>query len=125
MGAEYIPGGIIVANRKRYKQIDQLLTRVLIADTAVFILYLIFAGFGLTVLKVITVIIALVLSALCLAYLYSLGEFKKARSRWLVMAFGAIILCTLVSLILNYPSPAPEYANALGAAVAATDGGVG
>ena len=36
-----------MANRMRYKQIDQLLTRVLIADTAVFVLYLIFAGFGI------------------------------------------------------------------------------
>ena len=96
-----------MANRMRYKQIDQLLTRVLIVDTAVFILYLIFAAFGVTALKVITAIIALAASGLCLAYLYKLGEFKKARSRWLVMGFGAIILCTLVSLILNYPSPAP------------------
>lgn len=113
-----------MANRMRYKQIDQLLTRVLLADTAVFVLYLFFAGFGLTVLKVITVIIALLASVLCLVYLYTLGEFKKARSRWLVMGFGAIILCTLVSVILNYPSPAPEYADAL--ATAATTGtGVG
>lgn len=102
-----------MANRTRYKQLDQLLTRVLIADTAVFVLYLIFAGFGLTALKVITVIIALLVSALSLAYLYMLGEFKKARSRWLVMGFGAIILCTVVSVILNYPSPAPEAASAI------------
>ena len=114
-----------MATRMRYKQIEQLLTRVLLADTAVFVLYLIFAGFGLTFLKVLTVIIALAGSALCLAYLYMLGEFKKARSRWLVMGFGAIILCTLVSVILNFPSPAPEYADALGAAVAATGGGIG
>lgn len=114
-----------MAKRMRYKQIDQLLTRVLIVDTAVFILYLIFAGFGLTALKVITVIIALLGSALCLAYLYMIGEFKKARSRWLVMGFGAIILCTLVSLVLNYPSPAPEYTDALGAAVSTTGVGVG
>ena len=96
-----------MATRMRYKQIDQLLTRVIIVDTAIFALYLIFAGFGLTVLKFIFAIIALLASVLCLAYLYKLGEFKKARSRWLVMGFGAIILCTLVSLILNYPSPAP------------------
>lgn len=107
-----------MATRMRYRQLDQLLTRVLIADTAVFILYLIFAGFGLTVLKVITVIIALAVSALCLAYLYKLGEFKKARSRWLVMGFAAIILCTLVSLVLNFPSPAPQAAEAIGNAVA-------
>ncbi len=96
-----------MATRMRYKQIDQLLTRVIIADTAAFIIYLVFAALGLSVLKVIIAIMSIAVSGLCLAYLYKLGEFKKARSRWLVMGFGAIILCTLVSLILNYPSPAP------------------
>ena len=120
MGPEYILGGIFVANRMRYKQLDQLLTRVLLGDTAVFVLFLVFSALGLTFLKVLTVIIALAVSALCLGYLYMIGEFKKARSRWLVMGFGAIMLCTLVSLILNYPSPAPEYADALGAAANAT-----
>ena len=99
-----------MAKRMRYKQIDQLLTIVLLSDTAVFILYLVLAALGLTVLKVVTAIIALVLSALSLAYLYMIGEFKKARSHWLVMGFSAIILCTLVSLVLNFPSPAPEVA---------------
>ena len=102
-----------MAKRMRYKKIDQLLTRVLIADTAVFVLYLIFASFGIVAMKVLTVIIALLLSGLCLIYLYVLGEFKKARSRWLVMGLGAIILCTVVSVILNYPSPAPVYADAI------------
>ena len=96
-----------MATRMRYKQLDQLLTRVIIADTAIFLLYLIFAALGVSVLKVLLAIIALLLSGLSLAYLYKLGEFKKARSRWLVMGFCSIILCTLVSLILNYPSPAP------------------
>ncbi len=115
-----------MATRMRYKQLDQLLTRVVIADTAVFILYLIFAGFGVTILKALTAIIAIALSLLCLAYLYKLGEFKKARSRWLVMAFGSIVLCTLVSLVLNFPSPAPEYADALGVAASGVAGtGVG
>ena len=96
-----------MAARMRYKQIDQLLSRVLIGDTAAFILYLVFAALGLTVLKFIIAIIALLVSGLSLFYLHNLGEFKKARSRWLVMGFSSIILCTLVSLILNYPSPAP------------------
>ena len=113
-----------MAKRNRYKQLEQLLTRVLIADTAVFILYLIFAGFGISAMKIVTVIIALLLSGLCLVYLYMLGEFKKARSRWLVMGFGSIILCTLVSLILNYPSPAPIY-NAVGATADIMGGPVG
>ena len=107
MSADINLGGIIVAARMRYKKIDQLLSRVLIGDTAAFVLYLIFAALGLSVLKFIIAIIALLVSGLSLFYLYTLGEFKKARSRWLVMGFGSIILCTLVSLILNYPSPAP------------------
>ena len=107
MAKNTTPVGIIVATRMRYKQIDQLLTRVIIADTAIFVLYLIFAALGLSVLKAILAIIALLLSGLSLAYLYKIGEFKKARSRWLVMGFCSIVLCTLVSLILNYPSPAP------------------
>ena len=113
-----------MAKRNRYKQLEQLLTRVLIADTAVFILYMIFAGFCISAMKIVTVIIALLLSGLCLVYLYMLGEFKKARSRWLVMGFGAIILCTLVSVVLNYPSPAPIY-NAVGAAADIMGGPVG
>lgn len=96
-----------MAKRMRYKQIDQLLTRMILADTAAFVLYLIFAALGLSFLKVLIAIIAMGVAGLCLAYLYRIGEFKKARSRWLVMGFGSIILCTLVSLILNYPSPAP------------------
>lgn len=107
MGPEYIPGGIRVAKRNRYKEIDQMLTRILIVDVAVFILFLFFAGMGLIALKVTAAIIALLASVLCLAYLYMIGEFKKRRSRWLVLAFASIILCTLVSIILNYPSPAP------------------
>ena len=62
-----------MAKRMRYKQIDQLLTRVLIADTAIFVLYLIFAAIGLSVMKVIIAIIALLLSGFSLAYLYRIG----------------------------------------------------
>ena len=54
---KFVLGGIIVAKRMRYKQLDQLLTRVMIADTALFILYLIFAAFGITWLKIIIGII--------------------------------------------------------------------
>ena len=100
-----------MAKRMRYKQVDQLLTRVIIADAAAFLLYLFFAALGLVALKIIIAIIAILVSGLCLAWLYTLGEFKKARSRWLVMGFASIILCILVSLILNYPSPAPITAN--------------
>ena len=99
-----------MAKRKRYKEIETLLTRVLIADAAVFALYLLFAGLGVTAMKVITAIVAILGSGLCLAFLYLCGEIKKRRSRWMVLGFACIIICLLVSLILKYPSPAPVIA---------------
>ncbi len=106
-----------MAIRRRYKDIERFLTMVLLADTAVFVLYMIFAGLGIGWLKVITTILCVVASVACLALLYMTGEMKKARSRWLVLGFGAILLCLLVSLILNYPSPAVVAADALAASV--------
>lgn len=102
-----------MAIRRRYKDIERLLTQILIADAVVFVLYLIFAGVGLTVLKVITTVLCIGASLACLALLYMTGEMKKARSRWLVLGFGAIVVCLLVSLILNYPAPAEIAAEAI------------
>ena len=102
-----------MAIRKRYKDIERFLTMVLLADAAVFVLYMVFAGIGLTVLKVITTILCIVASVACLAFLHMTGETKKARSWWMVLGFGAIIVCLLVSLILNYPSPAQVAAEAI------------
>ena len=102
-----------MAIRKRYKDIERILTLVLIGDAAIFLLYMIFAGLGIGWLKVITTIINLVASIGCLGLLYMTGEMKKARSRWLVLGFAAILLCLLVSLLLNYPSPAEVVAQAV------------
>ena len=102
-----------MAIRRRYKDIERFLTQVLLADTAVFVLYLIFAGIGVVAMKVITTVLIILASVACLALLYMTGEMKKARSRWLVLGFGCILLCLLVSLLLNYPSPAPIIAEGL------------
>lgn len=96
-----------MAKRMRYKELDKLLTRVLIAEAAVFVLYMLFAGLGIVALKVITSIVIIVASGLSLAYLYMCGEIKKRRSRWLVLGFACLVIVLLVSLILKYPSPAP------------------
>ena len=95
-----------MAKRNRYRELEYNLTRVLLADAVVFALYLLFAGLGITAMKVLTAIVAILGSALCLAFLYINGELKKRRSLWMVTGFAAVLLCTLVSLILNYPSPA-------------------
>lgn len=97
-----------MANRRRYKELEQLMTRALLADAAVFALYLLSAGFGWTSLKVISAIIAILVSGLCLAFLYLNGEIRKRRSLWLVMGFGAVVVCLLVSLLLRYPAPSAK-----------------
>ena len=95
-----------MAKRMRYKTIEKYLTYTLLADAAVFALYLLFAGLGVVALKVITSILIIGASALSLVYLYMIGETKKRRSRWLVLGFACLLLCLFVSLILNYPAPA-------------------
>lgn len=96
-----------MANRRRYKDLDQLFTKILLGDTAVFVLYLLFANAGMVALKVITSIVAIICSLLCLGFLYVSGETAKQRSRWMVYGFGAILVCIIVSLILKYPAPFP------------------
>ena len=116
---EFYPGGIIVANRRRYKDVERILAQVLLGDLVVFILYMIFAGLGVVSLKVVTSIIIVIASVLCLAFLYMCGEMFKRRSRWLVFGFAALVILLIFSLLLNYPSPnAAKAAAALaGAAV--------
>ena len=94
-----------MAKKMRYKTIEKYLTYVLLADTAVFALFLVFSGMGLVALKVITALLSIVASGLSLAYLYMIGETKKRRSRWIVLGFVGILLCLFVSLILRYPAP--------------------
>lgn len=95
-----------MANRSRYKDLEQHMTISLIASAADFILYLIFAGTGIIWLKVITAIFAILMPVLCLALLYLTKELLKQRSLWLTAGFFGIFLCTVVSLIANFPSPA-------------------
>ena len=67
-----------MATRKRYKDMERVLTLILIGDAAVFLLYMIVAGLGIGWLKVITTIVNLVASIGCLGLLYITGEVKKA-----------------------------------------------
>lgn len=94
-----------MARRNRFRTFERNMTKILLGDAAVFLLFLIFAGTGVTALKVITAIVAILGSLLCLGYLYMCGELRKRRCLWMVTASGAIFLCTLVSLICNFPSP--------------------
>ncbi len=95
-----------MARNKRFLEFEKKMTQVLLADAAVFVLYLIFSATGVIPLKVITAIVAILASLLCLGYLYMSGELRRRRSLWMSAASAAIFLCTVVSLICNFPSPA-------------------
>ena len=94
-------------SRNRYREMESMMTKIILADTLVFILYLVCAGFGWSVLKVVTAIIAIFGSLLCVGWLYLTGEFTRRRSLWMVSAFIAIVICVAVSLLLGYPGPSP------------------
>ena len=87
----------------RYRQFDMLMTKVVLGDVFLFLLYLLSAATGIGWLKAITAIIAIVGSGLCLGFLYLTQELLKKRSLWIGLSFASIILLTLVSLICKVP----------------------
>jgi hypothetical protein len=87
----------------RYRQFDFIMTRVVIGDVFLFLLYLLCAIAGIGWLKGLTAFINIVGSAACVGYLYLSQEWLKKRSLWMTMSFGAIALLTLVSLICKVP----------------------
>lgn len=92
-------------NQSSYRFFEQFMTIVLFVGLAFFLLYLIMAGVGLVVMKIIFAVLAILLSGVCLFILYTSKEWLKPRSLWLTAAFASIILCTVVSLLCNYPAP--------------------
>ena len=94
-----------MAKRNRYRELEKKVTLMIAADAAVFVLYLLVAGAGVVALKVITSIVAIIGSLLGLGFLFMAGELLKKRSLWMSVAFASVLLCTIVSLICNFPGP--------------------
>lgn len=91
--------------QNRYRQMEKLMSYVLIADLVFFIIYLFAAGFAVIWLKVLSALLVLLISAACLFFLYTTKELLKRRSLWMSVAAAALILCLLFSVVLNFPSP--------------------
>lgn len=94
-----------MGKKNRYRELERMMTRILIADALVFVLFLVFSSQGWTVVRVISAIVATLASLLSLAWLFITGELVRRRSFWMVTGFGCIFLCLVVSLILKYPCP--------------------
>ena len=90
-----------------YKQLEFYLTIAVIADAALFFIYMICAGTGVTWAKAFLAILCLILSVAALAVLYIRKELLRPRSLWVTMAAGAVLILLLFSLVLNFPSPRP------------------
>lgn len=96
-----------MAKRNRYRQMESTMTKIILADVLIFVLYLVCSGYDWHIFKMITAIIAIIGSVLCLLWLYLTGEFGRRRSLWMVTLFVSIVICIAVSLLLGYPCPAP------------------
>ena len=91
----------------RYLQFERYMTVVLGIALLIFIIFLISSGTGTLWLKVTTAIMSILLTILCLAYMYLTGDLLRRRSLWMSTIAAAILICTLFSLILQFPSPIP------------------
>ena len=105
-------------SRNRYREMESLMTKIILGDVLVFVLYLVSANQGWSVFKVITAIISTFGSLLCVGWLYLTGEFGRRRSLWMVTEFISIVICVAVSLLLSYPAPADAVAAAVGTTAA-------
>ena len=95
-----------MARRKsRFKKMEFYITIALCVDAAIFLAYLIFAGMGLLALKIIAAVLCIALSGAALYQLFVSHELLRRRSLWMSLAAACIILCNLISLLLNFPSP--------------------
>ena len=98
-------GFTMASKPNRYKVFERNMTYSLCIDAMIFIFYMIAAGNGIGRLKVILTLMCLALSAYILWSLYCSNELLKQRSLWMTVGAGAIAICLLFSLILNFPSP--------------------
>ncbi len=90
-------------NHDHFQDLEHMLTVFVLVDLALFIGYLIFAATSVLIGKILCAVLALVVAAYGLWVLLNTKELLKQRSLWITCSFGAIIICTVVSLICQFP----------------------
>lgn len=91
--------------RSKFRELERNLTYVIFADLVLFVLTLATGGAGIGWLKIIMGVLTILISGLGCTFLVLINEHKRRRSWWMLSAFGSMLICTLVSLITNYPGP--------------------
>ena len=91
----------------RYAKLEKAMTIALGSAQGLFILYMIAAGCGIGWLKWLCATLCVLAGAGAFAYLYLTQEWRKRRSLWLSAWAVALVIFTVFSLILQFPSPHP------------------
>ena len=92
-----------MSDHHRYKEFEQTMLKALLICLALFIAALFAGGAGIGWLKVVLAVLTMGGSVLGLAVLYRSKDLLRQRSLWLSCGYFSVAVCTLVSLILNYP----------------------
>lgn len=91
----------------RYAKLEKTMTIGLAGAQGLFFLYMIAAGCGISCLKSICATLCVLIGTGAFSYLYLTQEWRKRRSLWLSAWAVALVVCTIASLILQFPSPHP------------------
>lgn len=91
--------------RNGFRKFENLMTKVILGITVLFLLLLAASAFGIVWLKWLLAVIIILVSALGTALLVLKQEHRRRRSRWMLASFVGFLACTLVSLIAGYPAP--------------------
>ena len=91
--------------KKRFHDMEKIMSAVLIGAAVLFIIFLIAAGCGIAWLKIVTAIITIITCILSLVLLYTTKLLLQPRSMWMTTAAICLMVCLLLSLILGFPSP--------------------
>ena len=92
---------------RSYARMEKNMTSALLISAVCFLIFLFASGYGVTWLKVICAIFSILIPLICFGMLYLSQEWRKRRSQWMSVAAAALVICTIFSLILQFPSPAP------------------
>ncbi len=95
-----------MADKKtKFKEFERLITLALALATILFIGFLVASGMGNAWMTALYTILGIGICGYCLWLLYKKKELLRQRSFWMTVWAAAIIICTLASLLLNFPSP--------------------
>ncbi len=91
------------APKDHHQELERMLTVFVLAALVLFVAYLALAVVGQPVLKLVSAVLAILISIFSLWVLVNTKELLKQRSLWLSCSFASITLCIIVSLLCQFP----------------------